>query len=155
MKLASKYVAHVFISRISQYMKGKGFSEETAELMSRDASKNTDLLGKIIAEEEYGLKEEALEKPGRAGLYTGLFYIIGALLPLTPYYLFLPIFLATPTSFLIATILLGITGFIIAIVARLNIKTKVFELIVSGLGSATLTYIIELITSILFGINVG
>ena len=50
-KLASKYVAHIFISRISQYMKKKGFSEETTELMSRDASKNTDLLGKIIAEE--------------------------------------------------------------------------------------------------------
>ena len=31
------------------------------------------LLGRIIAEEEYGLKEEALEKPGRAGLYTGFF----------------------------------------------------------------------------------
>ena len=96
-----------------------------------------------------------MEEPGRAGLYTGLFYIIGALLPLTPYYLLLSISLATPLSFLIATVLLGITGFMIAIIARLDIKTKVFELIISGLGSATLTYIIGLITSILFGINVG
>jgi len=72
-KLASKYVAHVFVSRVINYMMGKGLSKEAAEVIAEGASRDKELLGRIIAEEEYGLKEEALEKPGRAGLYTGFF----------------------------------------------------------------------------------
>ena len=53
--------------------------------------KNKDLLNKIIIEEEYGMREEVLESPTKAGFYTGIFYIIGALTPLISYYLLLPI----------------------------------------------------------------
>ena len=59
-------------------MRRKGFSDKTSEAIADEALRNRELLRKIIAE-EYGLKEEALEKPAKAGLYTGTFYIIGVL----------------------------------------------------------------------------
>jgi len=39
------------------------------------------LLEKVVAEEKYGLKGEKLGQPGKAGLYTGLFYITEAIVP--------------------------------------------------------------------------
>ena len=53
-------------------MRRKGFSDKTSEAIADEALRNRELLRKIIAE-EYGLKEEALEKPAKAGLYTGTF----------------------------------------------------------------------------------
>ncbi len=153
-KLASKYVAEVFVSRISEYMKRKGFSRETADRISKEASENQELLGKMISEEEYGLKEEALENPVKAGLYTGIFYIMGALIPLTPYYLGLNIGLGIPLSFMIAAIMLAMTGFIIALVAKLPLLRKMIELVIAGLGAATITFIIGMVASIFFGISV-
>lgn len=135
-------------------MKKKGFSSRTSKSIAEEASKNSELLGKMIAEEEYGLREEALENPAKAGLYTGTFYIIGALVSLIPYFLATPISIAIPWSFILAALMLGITGFVIAISANLGIKRKVLELIIAGLGSATVTFAIGKLASLLFGIEV-
>ena len=154
-RVAARYVSHLFTRRVVDYMLKKGFREETAKSIAEDASRNKELLSRVVAEEEYGLREEALENPVKAGLYTGVFYIVGALVPLTPYFLLLSITLAIPLSFLIAALMLAITGFIIAVSASLSIKAKMMELVVAGLGSATLTFIVGRIASILLGIEVG
>lgn len=153
-KLAAKYVAHVFSIRVVQYMRKKQISSELAEKIAEEAAYKKDLLGRIIAEEEYGLREEALENPVKAGLYTGSFYIIGAMVPLIPYFLSLPINLAIPISLILAALMLAITGFMIALSADLDIKKKMLELIITGLGSAILTFLIGKIASILIGIEV-
>ena len=57
-------------------------------------------------------------------------------------------------SFILATIILGITGFLIAISAGLSIKWKILESICAGPGSAMLTYGIGRIASISLGIEV-
>ena len=153
-KLASRYVAHLLRRKIEEYMKNKGFSNEVSRKIADEASSNKDLLAKIVAEEKYGLKEEKLEDPRKAGLYTGVFYIIGAIVPLTPYYVGLPIIISLPLSFLIASIMLMIVGFVIAVLAGLSIKKKMLELVIAGLGSAALTYIIGRLASLLLGIEV-
>ncbi len=154
-KLASKYVANVYVSRIVSYMRKKGFSKEVAETIAEDAKKDKELLGRLVAEEEYGLREEALENPRAAGVYTGVFYIVGAFIPLLPYFLMLPIFTALPLSFILAALILAMTAFIIAVSADLNVRRKIMEMVVAGLGSATLTYGIGKLASILLGIEVG
>ena len=152
--LASRYIPRLFRDRVFNYMRRKGFSIKTSKSIANEALENRELLGKIIAEEEYGLKEEALENPGKAGLYTGTFYIIGALVPLIPYFLLLPIQISIPLSFILAALMLALTGFLIAISAGLKIKWKMLELIAAGLGSAMLTYGIGKVASILLGIEV-
>ncbi len=154
-RLAAKYAAETLAKRVHEYMVKKGHSEETAEVIARETARNPELLGSVLAEEEYGIREETLENPKVAGLYTGTFYVIGAFLPLTPYFLGLPITYALISSFIIAGLMLGISGSIIAISSGLHSAKKATELIVSGLGSATVTYLIGLAASLLLGISAG
>jgi len=101
-----------------------------------------DLLARIVAEEEYGIKEEALGNPLKTALHAGLIRIIGTILPLIPYFLNQPIPIAIPFSILITVLLLVITGSIVALSAELDIKKKIIELTISGLVLATATFII-------------
>ena len=152
--VASRYVAHLFKDRIISYMVRKGYSEEVSKAVAEESSKNHRLLSIVIAEEEYGLREEALEDPIKAGIYTGMFYALGAFVPLLPYFLGLPIFIAIITSLLFAATALALTGFIIGISANLSIRRKMLEMIISGLGSAGVTFIVGRIASLLFGVEV-
>jgi len=52
-------------------MKNKGFSNEVSRGIADEVPNNKDLPAKIVAEEKYGLREEKLEDPRKAGLYTG------------------------------------------------------------------------------------
>jgi len=124
-------------------------------MLAEEAASNPELMGSIIAEEEYGLSEASLENPAKAGLYTGLFYAVGAVVPLLPYFARMRITYATPLSFILAGIMLAATGFIIAVSAGLNYKYKMIELAAAGLGSATLTFLIGKAASIILGINIG
>ncbi len=153
-KLTVNYISHTLYSRVIEYMKKKGFSESTSRKIANEALENKELLSKIVAEEEYGLKEEKLESPGKTGLYTGFFYIVGAIVPLIPYYLRLSINISLPLSFGIAASMLAVMGFVIAVAAEISIKKKILELIMAGLGSATLTFMIGKLTSWLIGIEV-
>lgn len=153
-RLMSRYVSSVLKRRIASSLAGKGFSRETAEAVAEEAARNQNLMARLVAEEEHGLREEALENPVKAGLYTGLFYLVGAMVPLLPYFLGLPIRIATPLSFLFAAAMISGTGFIIAVSAELGIKKKVAELTLAGLGAAVLTFLFGRIASALLGIEV-
>lgn len=152
--LAVKYVPEIFINKVKNYMVRKGFSEETASIIARESILKKEVLERIVAEEEYSVREETIEDPGKAGLYTGLSYIIGAVIPLIPYFLFLPINIAIPLSFVFAALMMGLTGFIIAVSANLDIKKKMIELIITGLGAAMITFAIGKIASMLLGIEI-
>ena len=153
-KLTARLVGHLLTTRVKSYYMKRGFSESTSESVAQEAGKKPELLGKLIGEEEYGLKEEKLESPFLAGLYTGIFYVLGAFLPLIPYFLKAPVLHALPISFLIAGTMLSISGALIAIIAGLHIARRAIELVISGLGSAVVTYLIGLAASVILGINV-
>ncbi len=153
-RLMSRHVAGVLKQRIASSLARKGFSRETAEAVAEEAARNQDLMTMLVAEEEHGLREEALENPVKAGLYTGLFYLLGAMVPLLPYFMGLPIRVATPLSFLFAAAMISGTGFIIAVSAELSIKKKMAELTIAGLGAAVLTFLFGRVASALLGIEV-
>ncbi len=152
-RLAAKYASKLLIERIRKSLLRKGYSEETVERISRDAAHNPALLSKIVAEEEYGLSEENIENPKIASIYTGLFYILGAFVPLIPYFMDLPVLLGLVASFLLAASMLAVSGTIVAISSSLPVKKKVLELVMSGVGSAIITYGIGAIASMIFGIE--
>ncbi|MEM2906146.1 MAG: VIT1/CCC1 transporter family protein [Candidatus Bathyarchaeia archaeon] len=152
--LAARFAAHIFKERIVGYMRKKGYSEQVSRAIGEESSKDYGLLSRLIAEEERGLREEALEKPSKVGLYTGSFYVIGALVPLIPYFLPLPITLTVILSLFSAGIALALTGFIVAISANIPVKRKIVEMIIAGIGSGTITFVFGRIASMLFGIEV-
>jgi len=66
----------------------------------------------------------------------------------------LPIAFAVVLSLMLAGMALAFTGFIIAISANLRIRIKVLEMIIAGLGSVAITFVIGRIASMLLGIEV-
>ncbi|MEM2226263.1 MAG: VIT1/CCC1 transporter family protein [Candidatus Bathyarchaeia archaeon] len=151
---ASRYVAHVFKERLIGHMMKRGYSVELSRAVAEESSKDPELLSKIIAEEEYGLRGESMGSPRRAGLYSGLSNISGALIPLLPYFLGLPISIAMPLSVILAAAALAITGSLVAILASLPVRRRALEMILIGLGAAGSTFLIGRIASMLLGINV-
>ncbi|NPA99487.1 MAG: rubrerythrin family protein [Crenarchaeota archaeon] len=154
-KLAARYATNILVERVKASLLKRGYSRDAVDKIGEDARANPDILSKIVAEEEYGISEESIENPRIASLYTGIFYIIGAFVPLIPYFLGLPILYALILSFLMAASMLAVSGTIVAISSGLAIKRKVVELVLSGLGSALATYGIGALASLLFGIHTG
>ena len=73
---AAKYATEALLNRVISRLRERGFKEDSLDNIKRDLRRNIDLLGKVAAEEEHGIREEVIEEPFKAGLYTGLFYII-------------------------------------------------------------------------------
>lgn len=151
---ASRYVAHIFKERLASHMVRKGYSEGLSKAVAEESSKDHGLLSKAIAEEDYGLREGVLGSPRRAGLYSGLSNISGAVIPLLPYLLGLQMSIAMPLSIIFAGVALAITGSLIAILASLPVRRKALEMVLVGLGSAGSTFLIGRMASMLFGIKV-
>jgi predicted membrane protein (TIGR00267 family) len=143
---ASESVPHIYMQKVIDYMRKKELSEETARTIAEEA-REKNLLTRIVAEEEYGIKEEALGNPFKSAAYAGLFRIIGTVLPLIPFFLNIPIRDSIPISIVITLLLLAVTGFLVAISAEVDIKDKVVELCVTGLILSTLTFLIGKSTS--------
>jgi len=154
-KMAAKYVAHILTRRVAEYMVRKGYRRKIAEEIAEESGRKTHLLARIIAEEEYGIREEKLEEPAKAGIYTGVSYAVGALVPLIPYIINLPIGISIALSLVLAGLALAVTGFIIAISANLPIRRKIAEMILAGLGSAGTTFAIGRLASIILGVEVS
>ena len=153
-KAAARYAVSVFRERVLEYMVRKGFSRRVAGEVAEESARDSALLSRIVAEEEYGLREESLEDPVRAGAYTGAAYMVGALLPLLPYFAGLSIAVALPLSLAFAGLALAATGFIVALSANLPVGKKALEMVALGLCSAAATFAVGRLASALLGIAV-
>ncbi len=149
LRVATEAIPHLFTNRVRKYMQKKNLSEEATQAIVAEVAKNTAYLHQVIAEEEYGIKEESLGNPLTNALYAGLFRVIGTALPLTPYILGVSTSVAIPTSILITITLLAINGFLVALAAELDVKQKVLELTLSGVILAVLAYLIGKLTAVL------
>lgn len=98
--------------------------------------------------------EETLEDPLKAAYYTGLFYLLGTILIVFPFFLGLNSMYALLTSASAAIIAWTISGFIVALTSGLSATRKILEMLVTGLGAATITYTIGSLISSLLGISI-
>ncbi len=153
--LAARYAPRILIDRLRTLFTKRGIDPELSSRLLDFVSKDRQTLARMYLEEEHGIHEETLASPTKAGLYTGIFYMVGAFVPLIPYALLLPTYLCIFISFALAAVLLAMVGFVIAISAELSIGKKMLELILTGLGSATLTFLVGRLASLLLGIEIG
>ena len=141
-----------YMSRIEKYMIRRDYNEDIAKLIAVEA-REKNLIEKIIAEEEYGIKSIS-PNPMESALWAGLFKVVATVLPLMPFFFGLPVSVSIPVSVLITLVLLSIAGSLVAIAAEVSVRNKVVELISGGIVLASLTYILgksaSIITTILF-----
>ncbi|MEM0015221.1 MAG: VIT1/CCC1 transporter family protein [Zestosphaera sp.] len=139
---------------LREYLIRKGFTRELSDMIVAESLRDPRLLSSLLIESELGQSEEALEEPARAGLYTGVSYLIGSAVPLLPYIASVPPPFSTVLSLISAALVLSVTGFIISVLGGLRIRRKVVELITLGLTAAAATYTIGKMANIVLGIEI-
>ncbi len=152
LRVATEAIPQLFTDRVRKYMEKKNLSEETTRAIVTETAMNKAYLHQVIAEEEYGIKEESLGNPLTNAVYAGLFRVMGTILPLTPYILGFSTSAAIPISILITVTLLAINGFLVALAAELDIRQKVLELTLNGVIMAVLAFLIGRLTVVLRGL---
>ena len=154
-KMTYTCVPLTYVSKIKNCMLRKDYGERICQDIADRAFKKQ-MVERIIAEEEYGIKEESLGNPMENAIYAGLFKIIGTFFPLIPYFMGYPVSVSIPISIVITMFLLSIAGALAAIAAEVNIRSKVIELVSGGLVLATLTYVLGKSASFLMAfLNLG
>ncbi len=148
---ASKFVGHIFKERVLNYLEKRGYSKKLSGEVADETARDRRLLSKVIAEQEYGVRQENLGSPTKAALYAGLSNLIAAFIPLLPYFFVSNITTALIISLVLATIALAVTGLFVSILAYVPPRKKITEMILTGLGAAAVTYAIGRAASTLLG----
>lgn len=94
---------------IREIYRSKGFSENEIEIMAARLTANRELWLKAMMVEELGLIEERFDNPIRVGLLIGASSLVGAFLPILPYF-FLELNWAFSASVTLAASALFATG---------------------------------------------
>lgn len=152
---ASKFVGHIFKERVLNHLEKQGYSKRLSREVAEESAKDHRLLSNFIAEQEYGLREEDLGSPLKAAFYAGFSNLSSALIPLLPYFFISNIITALVLSLVLATIALAVTGFFVSILAYMSPGKKIGEMILSGLGSAAITYGIGRAASVFLGTHIS
>lgn len=117
-----------------------GWSEKCATQMAREAAQNSDLFLQEMSLRELKIIPENMANPFKNGLFMGISYIIGGMIPLTPFF-FLSIFDGILTSIVITLIALFILGAYTATFSKRNWVKAGFEMFALASAAALVGYI--------------
>jgi VIT1/CCC1 family predicted Fe2+/Mn2+ transporter len=148
---ASRFVGHLFKERVLNHLVKRGYSHRLSSEMAEETIRDHRLLSDVIAEQEYGLREANFGSPMKSGLYAGISNLVASFIPLLPYFFTKSIVLALILSIILATISLAITGFLVAILANLPPGKKIAEMVLTGLGTAAVTFGIGKLAAVFLG----
>ena len=98
--------------------------------------------------------EETDKTPMKAGIYTGVAYILAVILLILPYFLFGNIFLALGAVIVTALVIIFLFTFYISVVKGLNFRKRFMEMAGLSLGVALVTFFIGLAIRQVFGVEV-
>lgn len=117
------------------------------EVADRIGENQESMIGLLIDEND--------ENEIRSAAFTGLAYVAGVAFPVLPYFLLPSSISALILSAVLAGIALAAVATIVSISAgNANIKGKIIEMVISGLGAAGVSYIFGLIVQGYFGVSV-
>ncbi len=117
-------------------------ADRVSETLSREPDALRRLLGRTVEENEL-----------RSALFTGAAYLLGVVFPVSPYFLAHSSFGALGWSVTLAATALAAVGGVVAVVSGIRLRTKVAEMVVSGLAAAVLAYGFGRLMQGLFGIG--
>jgi VIT1/CCC1 family predicted Fe2+/Mn2+ transporter len=112
-KMTYDCVPLAYVSKVKSCMLKKDYDENICQDIA-DLAFEKHMVERIIAEEEYGIKEEGLGNPMENAIYAGLFKVIGTFLPLIPYFMGYPVSVSIPISIVITLALLSIAGTLVS-----------------------------------------
>jgi VIT1/CCC1 family predicted Fe2+/Mn2+ transporter len=124
-----------------------GMPEDMSNEVADKISGNQDsMIGLLVA--------ESGENELRSAAFTGLAYIIGVAFPVLPYFIMGSSFAALALSAVLAGLALSIVATVVSITAgNPNVKGKIAEMVISGLGAAVISYLFGLLVQNFFGVG--
>ncbi|WP_010477704.1 VIT1/CCC1 transporter family protein [Thermococcus zilligii] len=119
---------------IKERLMESGVPEEVAENTAEELAKRGEGAVGLLTQE--GNEDEV-----RSALYTGLAYLLGVIFPVLPYFLAPTSTVALPFSILLAGTVLAIVATLVSILSGISMKSKIMEMVTTGLGAAFLSYL--------------
>lgn len=114
------------------------------------ASKSQNIVSKAMEDTQ----KETMTEPTKDAYYTGVFYFIGALIPLIPFVFGAKGYFGIGLAVLLDIIALAIASIVIAVVSDTSIKRRTFEMVAITLGAAIVTVLIGTIARTYFGVSI-
>lgn len=140
---------------LSEILKDKGVKEKLVEEMVEELSKNKDAMVNLTI--SLGV-EETPENPKEVAITTGVYYILGALPAILPFFIGYFFGLDTITIAIIAIAISAIISFVVgiftAVLSGISIKRKAFENVLIIIGATMATYTIGTLAKMWLGIEV-
>ncbi|RLI96701.1 MAG: hypothetical protein DRP00_05010 [Candidatus Aenigmatarchaeota archaeon] len=140
---------------LSEILKDKGVEEKLVEEMVEELSKNKDAMVNLAI--SLGV-EETPEDPKEVAITTGIYYILGALPAILPFFIGYFFGLDTITIAIIAIAISAIISFVVgiftAVLSGISIKRKAFENVLIIIGATMATYTIGTLAKMWLGIEV-
>jgi VIT1/CCC1 family predicted Fe2+/Mn2+ transporter len=135
------------IEEYREKLADSGVPQEISREVAAKVGENRDSLSRLLL-------EEVTENEWRSGLFTGVAYLFGVLFPVLPYFVADSSQAALIGSVFFAGLALAVVGGFIALLSGISLRTKIMEMVVSGLGAAGLAWLFGLLMQNLFGIGV-
>ncbi len=108
-----------------------------------------------LVEEGFGVKEKHVHtSPKKEALYTGIYYFIGALIPILPFALGLSGIYGIAAAIALVIIGLIIASIVIAVISGSSIKKHAAEMVAISLAASFGTIMLGIILRIYFGISI-
>lgn len=93
-------------------------------------------------------------KPSKEALYTGVYYLLGALTAVAPFALGLEGFSGIVAAIVLVVIVLALSSGIIAVISSTSIKRRITETIAISIGASLATIALGLIMRVYFGVSI-
>ncbi len=135
------------VDEYRERLSASGLPDTLSNEVARKLGDNREALSKLLL-------EEVSENEWRSGLFTGSAYLFGVLFPVLPYFIADSALPALIGSVLLAGLALAVVGGFIALVSGIRLRTKIIEMLVSGLGAAALAWLFGSLMQNVFGISV-
>lgn len=122
----------------------KGFQGAELDLVVNRITADRTVWLRCMLEEELGLIQESFDEPVRAGVFTGVSYLLGGVIPILPYFIF------SGTTALAGCVVFAVLGFFglgagRTLLTRKKVLPSGLEVVAIGLAAAGLGYLIGLV----------
>ncbi|MEK7368996.1 MAG: VIT1/CCC1 transporter family protein [Planctomycetota bacterium] len=140
-------------AEIAAIYRKKGFKEDELKTVVSRITLDKKVWLETMMVQELGLVREGYTHPVKSGAVTGLSYILGAIPPLSPYFLF-PVDKAFVASVLLSMVFLFFVGSMKSRWARIWWMWSGVEVMAFGLGAVIITYSIGKLISMVFAVDI-
>jgi len=136
-------------TELIKFYESEGFKREEAEAIVDRIAEEKELPTQVGALEELGLAPEELGNPVKAGLLCGVFFALGALVPILPFAFPIGAWEALIASIIGTVAALFGVGVIKTIFSRKSWVRSGLEMMVIGISAAAITYMIGTLFSLI------